>query len=328
MPTIQFSLFLPTGDFAEARSAAQWADTHGFDAVSMNDHFFSPFGTPETPQIECFTTLSAIAAVTKRVRLMPTVAAMSFRSPALLAKTATTLDHVSNGRVVLGVGAGWQRNEYDAHGYAYGSNLERLEQLREGLQVVKAMWTRDDPVHRGRYFAIEHAYNHPRPVQKPHPPIMVGGSGSKLLPITAAEADIANMIPPIIRGKDAIQDPQAAVRFDKRDLKRRVEKLRSLIREAGRDVASVTIGGFVLVNLSRDEAAAKAALKATAASMGYPSEEAARNSPTLLIGTPEQAKQELASRLQELGITYYVVFAASQESLELLASDVMPAFRS
>lgn len=328
MPTIKFSLFLPTGDFAEARAAAERVDARGFDAVSMNDHFFSPFGSPQTPQIECFTTLSAIAAVTKRVRLMPTVAAMSFRHPALLAKMATNLDHISNGRLVLGVGAGWQRNEYDAHGYAYGSNLERLEQLREGIQVVKAMWQQDDPVHRGRYFAIDHAFNHPRPVQKPHPPIMVGGSGSKLLPIAAAEADIANLIPPIIHGKDALQDPLAAVKFDKRDLRLRIDRLRSLIRASGRDPGAVTIGGFVLVNLSRDEATARAALKATASSMGYPSEESARNSPTLLIGTPEQVKRELDSRLKEFGITYYVVFPASHESLELLASDVMPAFVS
>jgi probable F420-dependent oxidoreductase len=292
----------------------------------MNDHFFSPFGSPETPQIECFTTLSAIAAVTKRVRLMPTVASISFRNPALLAKMATTLDHISNGRVVLGLGAGWQRSEYDAHGYRYGSNVERLEQLREAIQVIKAMWLQEDPILRGRYFSIEHAYNMPRPLQTPHPPIMVGGSGSKLLPITAAEADIANLIPPIIRGKDAVQDPQAAVNFDKRDLKQRIEKLRSLVRESGRDERSVTIAGFVLVNLCRDEAAATVALKATAASMGYPSEQAARNSPTLLIGTRQQVKHELRSRLEEFGITYYVVFAASRESLELFASDVMPAF--
>jgi alkanesulfonate monooxygenase SsuD/methylene tetrahydromethanopterin reductase-like flavin-dependent oxidoreductase (luciferase family) len=257
---------------------------------------------------------------------MPTVASISFRNPALVAKMATTLDHISDGRVVLGLGAGWQRSEYHAHGYRYGSNVERLEQLREGIQVIKAMWRQEDPVIRGRYFSIEHAYNKPRPVQTPHPPIMVGGSGSKLLPITAAEADIANLIPPIIRGKDAVQDPQAAVNFDKRDLKQRIEKLRNLVRESGRDVDSVTIAGFVLVNLCRDECTATAALKATAASMGYPSEEAARNSPTLLIGTPEQVKRELRSRLEEFGITYYVVFAASQESLELFASDVMPAY--
>jgi probable F420-dependent oxidoreductase len=328
MQTIKFSLFLPTGHFAEARAAGEWADTHGFDAVSTNDHFFSPFGSSETPQLECFTTLTAIAAVTRRVRLMPTVAAMSFRHPPMLAKTASTLDQISNGRLVLGLGAGWQRSEYDAHGYPYPSNLERLDQLREGIQLIKAMWTAEEPTYRGRYFSIEKAYNHPRPVQKPHPPIMVGGSGSKLLPITAAEADIANLIPPIINGKDLLKDPQAAVKFDKRDLKLRIDKLRNLIREAGREVGSVAIGGFVLVSLSRDKAAAAAALKATASSMGYPSEEAARNSPTLLIGTPEEVKRELRSRLEELGITYYVVFPASQESRELLASDVMPAFSS
>ena len=327
MQTIKFSLFLPTGDFAEARAAAEWADAHGFDAVSTNDHFFSPFGSPETPQIECFTTLSAIAAVTKRVRLMPTVAAMSFRHPPMLAKTASTLDQISNGRLVLGLGAGWQRNEYDAHAYPYPSNVERLDQLREGIQLIKAMWTHEEPAYRGRYFSIDKAYN-PRPVQRPHPPIMVGGSGSKLLPITAAEADIANLIPPIINGKDLLKDPPAAVKFDKRDLKLRIDKLRSLIRKSGREVGSVTIGGFVLVSLSRDKAAADAALKATASSMGYPSEGAARNSPTLLMGTPGEVKRELRSRLEELGMTYYVVLPASQESRELLASEVMPAFRS
>jgi probable F420-dependent oxidoreductase len=328
MQTIKFSLFLPTGDFAEARAAAEWADAHGFDAVSINDHFFSPFGSAETPQIECFTTLTALAAVTKRVRLMPAVAAMSFRPPPMLAKIASTLDQISNGRLVLGLGAGWQQSEYDAHGYPYPSNLERLDQLREGIQLIKAMWTQEKPTYRGRYFAIDGACNNPRPVQRPHPPIMVGGSGSKLLPITAAEADIANLIPPIINGKDLLKDPPAAVRFDKRDLKRRIDTLRTLVRKAGRDVSSITIGGFVLVGLSRDKAAAAAALKATASSMGYPSEEAARNSPTLLIGTPEEVKRELRSRLEELGITYYVVFPTSQESSELLASEVMPAFSS
>jgi probable F420-dependent oxidoreductase len=328
MAAIRFSLFLPTGDFAEARAAAEWADTHGFDAVSTNDHYFSPFGSPETPQLECFTTLTAIAAVTKRVRLMPAVAAMSFRPPPMLAKLASTLDHVSNGRLVLGVGAGWQRNEYDAHAYPYPSNLERLDQLREGIQLIKAMWTQNEPTYRGRYFSIEKAYNNPRPVQRPHPPIMIGGSGSKLLPITAAEADIANMIPPIINGKDLLKDPPAAVRFDKRDFKQRIAELRRLIREAGRDVGAVTIGGFVLANLSRDKVAAATALKATASSMGYPSENAARDSPTLLIGTPQEAKRELQSRLEELGVTYYIVLPASPESRELLASEVMPAFGS
>src|SRR5712692_958094 len=206
MRAIKFGLFLPTDDFAKARAAAEWADGNGFYSVSINDHFFSPLGSPRVPQLECFSTLSAIAAVTKKVRLTPTVAATSFRSPPMLAKIASTLDHLSNGRLILSMGAGWQRSEYDAHGYPYPSNLERLEQLHDAIKLIKAMWTQDEPTYQGRYFSISKAYNNPRPVQKPHPPIMVGGSGKKLLQIAAAEAQIAKLITPIINGKDFVQD--------------------------------------------------------------------------------------------------------------------------
>ena len=326
MPAAKFSLFLPTGDFAEARAAAEWADARGFDAVSMNDHFFSPLGAPQTPQLECFTLLAALAATTKRIRLMPTVAAMSFRHPALLAKTASTLDVLSGGRLVLGVGAGWQRNEYDAHGYPYPSNAERLEQLREGIAVLKAMFTAENPTFRGKYFAIEGAYNQPRPVQKPHPPIMVGGSGEKLLPITGAEADMANLIPPIYNGRDLIQDPAAAVRFDKAVLARKIARVRRHAEEAGRDPSSIEMGGLSLVALAADRKAADAAAEGVAKQMGFPSVEAARRSPSILVGTPAQVKDEIRSRIDELGLRYFVVFATSTEARELFAAEVLPAF--
>jgi alkanesulfonate monooxygenase SsuD/methylene tetrahydromethanopterin reductase-like flavin-dependent oxidoreductase (luciferase family) len=116
MREIKFGLYLPTGDFARARRVAERAERQGFYSVSINDHLYSPMGERD-PQLECFTTLSAIAAVTQKIRLAPAVVAMSFRNPALLAKTASTLDSISNGRLILGLGSGWQRTEYDAHGY-------------------------------------------------------------------------------------------------------------------------------------------------------------------------------------------------------------------
>jgi probable F420-dependent oxidoreductase len=328
MNDIKFSLFLPTGDFAKARAAAEWADTHGFYSVSINDHFFSPLGPPQTPQLECFATLSAIAAVTKNVRLAPAMTAMSFRHPPMLAKMASTLDHISNGRLVLGLGSGWQRSEYDAHGYPYPSNVERLEQLGDAIKLLKAMWTQEEPTYHGRYFSIEKAYNYPRPVQKPHPPIMVGGAGKKLLQIAAAEAQIVNLIPPIVNGKDFVQDPDAAVRFDKAEIKRRIAMLRGFLVEAGRDPASVEISGIAMVTLSRSKSEADAAVKATAAAMGFPNEEAARHAPVLLMGTPEEVRRELRSRIEDFGMTYYIVFPASGESRELLASEIMPEFTS
>jgi len=328
MKEIKFSLFLPTGDFEAARAAALWADENGFDALSMNDHYFSPLGAPETPQLECFTLLAALSGVTRRVRLMPTVAAMSFRHPALLAKIASTLDVASGGRLVLGVGAGWQRNEYDAHGIPYPSNAERLEQLREGIAVLKAMWTQDAPRFSGRYFKIDGAYNQPRPLQKPHPPIMVGGSGEGLLKITAEEADVANLIPPIYNGKDLIQDPAAAVRFDKSALRRKVDRVRRLADSAGRDPRSIEMGGLSLVGLAPDRRGADAAAEGFASQMGFPNAEAARQSPSLLVGTPDDVKREIRSRIEELGTTFFVVFTTTQEAATLFASEVMPTFRS
>jgi probable F420-dependent oxidoreductase len=328
MRPIKFGLFLPTDDFAKARAAAEWADANGFYSVSINDHFFSPLGSPRLPQLECFSTLSAIAAVTKKVRLTPTVAANSFRTPAMLAKITSTLDHLSDGRLVLGIGSGWQRSEYDAHGYPYPSNVERLEQLHDAIKLIKTMWSQEEPSYQGRFFSVSKAYNNPRPVQKPHPPIMVGGSGRKLLQITAAEAQIANLIPPIINGKDFAQDPAAAVKFDKPEIKRRIGILRGFVTEAGRQPDEVEISGLAMLRLSRSKSEVDAAARQTASAMGFPSEEAARNSPVLMIGTPEEVKRELRSRIEEFGMTYFIMFPASAESRELLVKEIMPEFSS
>ena len=326
MPPIKFGLFLPTGDFAQARDAALWADQHGFFSVSINDHFFSPFGSGQMPQLECFSTLSAIAAVTKKVRLVPTVTAMSFRTPPMLAKIASTLDLISNGRLILGLGAGWQRSEYDAHGYPYPPNRARLEQLDDGIKLIKAMWTEEVPTYRGRYFSIDKAYNHPRPIQQPHPPIMIGGSGKRVLEITAAHAQLANLIPPIVNGKDFVQDPSAAVKFDMAEIKRRIGMLHGFVRAAQREPGSVEISGIVMVSISRDRGVANAAIRATASSMGFPSDDAVRKSPVMLMGTPDEVRRELRLRIEELGMTYFIVFPTTPESRDLLVGDIIPEF--
>ncbi|MGH7843094.1 MAG: LLM class flavin-dependent oxidoreductase [Candidatus Binataceae bacterium] len=326
MHSIKFGLFLPTGDFPQARAAAEWADAHGFYSVSINDHFFSPLAKPQTPQLECFSTLSAIASLTKNVRLAPAVTAMSFRPPPLLAKIASTIDHLSGGRLIMGVGAGWQRNEYDAHNYPYPGNLERIEQLADAIKLLKAMWTQDTPSYHGRYFSIEKAYNNPRPIQKPHPPIMIGGSGRKILELVAAEAQIVNLIPPIVNGKDFVQDPAAAVKFDKPELKRRIAMLREFLTAAGRAHDAVELSVICMVSLARSKHDADAALARTAAAMGFANVEAARNSPVLLYGTPDEVRRELRARIEELGTTYYIVFPSSPESGELLVNEIMPEF--
>jgi len=324
MNKIKFGLFMPTGNFAQARAAAEWADTHGFYSVSINDHFFSPLGQPQTPQLECFTTLTAVAMATKKVRLTPSVVAASFRTPPLLAKITSTLDHVSNGRLTLGLGAGWKQDEYEAHGYRYPANAERLAQLSETVTVLKAMWTQEEPTFHGKYFQVEKAYNQPRPVQQPHPPIMLGGSGSGLLKIAAAEADIINLIPPIFNGKDFVNDPVATVQFDTAELKRRIAMLQKFTKEAGRKPQDIELSGLLFLNMSKTPG--DAALRGMATHLGFPDFETAQRSPVMLIGTPDEVRRELRARIENLGITYYIVAAASEESRDLFAKEVMPEF--
>lgn len=325
MVEIKFGLFLPTGDLKELMRTALRAEADGLYSVSNNDHFFSPFGSPQTPQLECFTAMTAVAAMTRRVRLVPAVVNASFRTPPLLAKIASTLDHVSNGRLTLGLGAGWKRDEYAAHNYAYPSNAERLDQLEENLAVLKAMWTEEAPSFRGRYFAIDHAWNNPRPLQKPHPPIMIGGSGSKLLRIAAKYADIINLIPPIFNGKDFINDPPAAIKFDAAELKRRVAMLQGFAKEAGRDPRQIEISGLLIASISRN--ASDSAMRATAEHLGFSDPEAARRSPVMLTGTPDQVRRELRTRIEDFGMTYYIIFMASDETHDLFVKEVMPEFR-
>jgi probable F420-dependent oxidoreductase len=325
MREIKFGLYLPTGDFARARKVAERAEKQGFYSLSINDHLYSPMGERD-PQLECFSTLSAIAAITSRIRLAPAVVAMSFRNPAMLAKTASTLDCISNGRLILGLGSGWQRTEYDAHGYPYPSTSERLDQLEDGINVLKAMWTQAEPDYHGRYFSVHNAYNHPRPVQKPYPPLMLGGSGKRLLEIAAKHTDIALLTPPIYHDKDSVQDPTSAVKFTKTVLKRRIGQLRELAKAAGRDPDSIELASLVFVRMARDKSAADAIVRQSVAQMGFPSEDAVRNSPASLMGTPEQVKRELRSRIDEFGLTFFTVAIFGQEAYEMFVNEIMPEF--
>jgi alkanesulfonate monooxygenase SsuD/methylene tetrahydromethanopterin reductase-like flavin-dependent oxidoreductase (luciferase family) len=254
------------------------------------------------------------------------VVAMSFRNPALLAKTASTLDCISNGRLIMGLGSGWQRTEYEAHGYPYPSTAERLDQLEEGLNVLKAMWTQEEPAWEGRYFKIRNAYNHPRPVQKPYPPIMLGGSGKRLLQIAAKHADIALLTPPIYHDKDSVQDPASAVAFTKTVLKRRIGQLQTLVKDAGRDPDAIELASLVFVTIARDRSRADALVRENAARMGFPDAEAARNSPAQLLGTPEEVRRELRSRIDDFGLTFFTAALFGQESYEIFVNEIMPEF--
>jgi len=179
------------GNYNIVRRAAIECERLGFDSAWLNDHFF-PLPSQEEPWLECWTTLSALAVETKNLRLGTLVSCNSFRYPSVLAKMGATLDVISDGRLELGLGAGWYKAEYVAYGIPFPKNSIRVEQLKEGVQIIKKMWTQERATYHGKYYSIMEAVCNPKPIQSPHPPIWIGGRSSSVLQVAAEFADGCN----------------------------------------------------------------------------------------------------------------------------------------
>ncbi len=174
---------------------ARAAEAAGFDMVTVMDHFYQigVVGPEEEPMLEAYTTLGALAASTERVLLGTMVSGVTYRNPAYLAKIVTTLDIISKGRAVLGLGAAWNESEHAGYGFEFPPIGRRLDRLEEALRICKAMFTEERPSFQGTYYHIERALNHPRPIQPGGPRILVGGGGERrTLKIAARYADITN----------------------------------------------------------------------------------------------------------------------------------------
>ncbi len=204
--TIKYGVIVPQGwkmdlvgiaDPVEAYETmtrvAQEADELGFHSIWLYDHFHTVPTPTQEVTFECWTSTAALARDTKRVRIGQIVTCNSYRNPALLAKMASTVDVLSHGRLDFGIGDGWYEHEYRAYGYPYPDAPERLRQLRDALQIIRAMWTQEEAVFEGNYFQVKGAINQPKGVQKPHIPILIGGGGEKVtLKLVAQYGDGCN----------------------------------------------------------------------------------------------------------------------------------------
>jgi F420-dependent oxidoreductase-like protein len=171
----------------------QRADAWGYDSLWNFDHFYPIFVDPEGPCLEAWTTLSALAQATRRARIGTLVNGNTYRNPCLTAKMAVTLDHISGGRLNLGIGAGWFEREHAAMGFDFKDVRGRLGALDEACQIIKGMFTQPRTTLRGRHYTVSEVMGLPKPVQQPHPPIMIGGTGEKvLLKLVAKHADMWN----------------------------------------------------------------------------------------------------------------------------------------
>ena len=283
-----------------------------FDSLWLMDHFVTGFGMAfgsEGPCLEGWTALAALAQATSRVRLGIMVTGNTYRHPAVLAKQATTVDHISGGRLELGIGAAWHVYEHEAFAIPFYSARERAERLEEAVHLIKLLWTQPLPKLDGKYYQLHAPPYNPPNVQQPHPPILVGGGGEKkTLRIVAKYADATN------------------VSGTPEEVKHKFEVLAGHCRDIGRDPSTIRRTIQVPLFMTDDVAFRQRVLTGMSAALGSTPEEAARS---LLIGSVDEIKTKVQefvdAGVQEFMLALWPRF--HRDSLLRFSKEVIPAFR-
>lgn len=310
---VQFGLFQPQVGlpFPAITERALACEEVGFHSIWVTDHMWVG-GIPQVDFLEGWTLMSALAAATSKIRIGSLVICNSFRNPAFLAKMAASLDNISQGRLELGLGAGWMRAEYLGYGYEFPSGGTRANQLREGVEIIKKMFTEEKASYEGEHYTITDAYNNPKPIQQPYPPITIGAAAEqKMLKTVAQHADRWNC--------------PAAVSH-------RLEKKWGVITEhcktVGRNPDDIEISEQVIVVLGKDEQEFQNKWPTAKQTLGR----LADLDRSSLHGTPDQVIQGIKDKHAK-GVTLFtMVFSDTAQSdfletLKLFATEVMPAFR-
>jgi F420-dependent oxidoreductase-like protein len=293
----------PAEAFEGVKAKAQWAESHGFTWFSVMDHLIQipPVGAPDEPFIEGWTVLSALAGVTSRIRLATLASSVAYRNPAHLAKIAAGVDLISRGRLTLGIGAGWFASEYRQYGWDFPDRpAVRIRQLEEAVRLILAMWTDRRTTFHGKYFHAEDAILEPKPVQRPHPPVMIAGGGEqRTLWVVARLADACNVF------------------GDPGEVARKFAILRRHCEAEGRSYEAIEKTILTSFLLARDEAALAAKRSRLAAPTEFRGFAGTVSSVIDLIGQYRDAGVQLVISS---------AYKNDSETHELLASDVIPRF--
>jgi F420-dependent oxidoreductase-like protein len=284
------------------------AEEIGYDGAYTYDHFMAVMMDPFDPCLEAWTSLAALATLTERLRLGILVGGNTYRHPAVVAKMATTVDVISGGRLDFGIGSGWFEREHRAFGIPFRTARERCDMLDEALTVVRGLWSEREATFAGRYYQLDAAVAEPKPVQRPHPPILVAASGEKrMLRIVARHADAWNGFgsPEVFRHKIAV--------------------LGEHCRAEGRDPAAIEKSVLVPAALGDDEAAFAPLIEGYAHYQGLPPAEARS---WMLVGTADAITRQLEAYMA-VGVTHFILTLTpfNFDVLERFAAEVMPRFR-
>jgi F420-dependent oxidoreductase-like protein len=295
-----------SGDvWTDLRNHIQRAEQDGFDSAWLMDHFYQlpVHGSTEEPFLDAWTALPALAAVTSRICLGPMVSPVGYRNPSLLARMAASLDHISGGRLYFGFGAGGYRPEYEAYGYQFEPmGSRRLAKMREALEIIIGMWTEPRFSYQGRYFHVNDVILEPKPLQQPHPPILIGGVGPRItLRIIAEMGNACNLWGP----------PDAFVR--------QRETLKQHCLDVGRDETQIEKTTYDLALIAPNEAALQNKIERLLPEGIEPW--------MALVGTPARIV-DVVAEYQRVGAQHLCIeFRGNDpESYEIFVREVMPHF--
>jgi len=326
MKSIQVGLTLPQGWLDEfptknpceyflfTKEVALKAEKLGYNAGYVYDHFVPyPGDNRNGPFLEAYTLLSAIASITTKLRIGQVVTCNSYRYPSMLAKVTSTLDVISNGRLEFGIGAGWFEYEYNSYGYQFDNPLSRIEQLDESISIIKKMWQNEKSSFNGKHYSIKHAICNPKPIQQPHPPIMVGGAGNKLMEVVAKHATRYNHpfgTPSILEDKISLLKSKCKViRRNPEEIENSV-LLRVLVGKDNDDIKEI-----ISKLKKKNESVAEFIL---------------RSKDSIALGTPEEVTNYL-DKYVKIGIRYLIInfigLSKSLEMLSLFSQKVIPYLR-
>ncbi len=295
-------------DFNDIKETAKLCDDLGYHSIWFYDHVLGQ-GLVDIDIYEPWTLMSALSTVTSNIKLGTMVICNGFRHPPLLAKMASTLDVISNGRVEFAIGAGWFEQEFDAYGYEFPDTKTRIEMLRESVSILKSMWTEEKASFNGKYYKINEALCNPKPVQKPHIPISIGGSGEKyLLKLVAELADEWN------------SPASTAIDFD-----HKYSVLKKHCDITGRDIKDINISQQTVCVLVEDRSDLEEKMVKAQRRYGFFGEIEKFG----IIGTPDDCIKKIYSDMEK-GITKYTIFFSDvmkPETIKLFAKEVMGEFK-
>ncbi len=296
MPVRFHVLLLPNTDWTELRRRALWLEELGVDTLALADHFVD-WTHPAVPWFESWTTLAALAEATTTIRLTTLVSQIPLRNPAMLARQALTLDHVSGGRLEVGLGTGLTIDPaYPMVGVPNWGPGERVDRFEEYVQIVGQLLSQETTTYRGRFYQIDGAIMNPRPVQSPRPPLIVAGLGNRMLRIAARDADVWNSL-----SFKPVYDEQLA------ETKARIDMICRACEEHGRDPASLRWSYTMFDATARQRGGRIRYLESLAA-------------------FEEEAGPLIELGISEIGV-YYPLEHGQLEMFERIASEVMPGLR-